>query len=54
MDHNQIMSTPEKASERAVSFRFLKEFVQTVPPDYTTADVVRKIVMPATLEKEVR
>ncbi len=36
------------ASERAVSFSFLKEFIQQVPEDYTTANVVFNIIVPHT------
>ncbi len=45
---------PNSACCRAVSFKFLKEFIKTVPPEYTTADVVFKMVVPATKDTKVR
>lgn len=42
------------ASERAVSFLFLKEFINTVPKEYTTEDVVFKIIVPATTQRKVK
>ncbi len=42
-----------RASERAVSFKFLKEFIAKVPNDFTTGDVVFKIIVPATSQEKV-
>jgi hypothetical protein len=41
------------AGERAVSYSFLKQFIMTVPTDYTTGDVVFKIIVPNTAPEKV-
>ncbi len=43
----------QSSSELGVSFVFLKKFIQSVPSDYTTEDVVEKIIVPATVQNKV-
>ena len=45
---------PANASERAISWKFLKQFVETIPKDYTTGDVVFKIIIDATKGEKVQ
>ncbi len=53
LEELEVMTNQIPASHRAVSFKFLEEFIKTVPKEYTTADVVSKIVSPATDETNV-